>query len=68
MGTSAEKEIDLRKLIIPAVSAAAFFGDVTHVANQTYNVESGAPFDGVSSIPPFSGIQTGSHETCFSAL
>ncbi|KAI7788707.1 hypothetical protein LA080_008597 [Diaporthe eres] len=29
------------------IAAAAFFGDVTHVGNQTYNVESGAPFDGI---------------------
>ncbi|KAI3392479.1 hypothetical protein diail_5671, partial [Diaporthe ilicicola] len=39
------------------VVAAAFFGDVTHVANQTYNVASGAAFNGVSAtFPPF-GIQ-----------
>lgn len=62
------QDIDLQKLTVPAVVAAAFFGDVTHVANQTYNVESGAPFNGVSVDRPFSDIQTGSHETCFPEL
>lgn len=40
----------LSMLTIPEVAAVALFGDVTHVANQTYNVESGAAFNGVSAI------------------
>lgn len=40
--------VDSSKLTSPGVAAAVFFGDVTHTANQTYNVESGAPFNGVS--------------------
>ncbi|KAJ0124990.1 hypothetical protein J7T55_006333 [Diaporthe amygdali] len=29
------------------IAAVTLFGDVTHTANQTYNVESGAAFDGI---------------------
>lgn len=58
-GFRRRQDVVSRKLIFSAVAAAAFFGDVTHVANQTYNVESGAPFDGVSTDPlSHSYIQT----------
>jgi hypothetical protein len=35
-------------LICLVVAAVTLFGDVTHVANQTYNTASGAAADGVS--------------------
>lgn len=47
-GFQNRQHVFLLKLKFLQVVAAAFFGDVTHTANQTYNVESGAPFNGVS--------------------
>lgn len=53
------------KLISPVVAAAAFFGDVTHTANQTYNVESGAPLNGVSATRLFlKNFPNWTHQAC----
>lgn len=38
----------------PTVKAVVFFGDVTHVANQTYNTANGTAKNGVSTLLFFS--------------
>lgn len=38
-------------VLTATVAAALFFGDVRHVASQTYNTGTGASKDGVSKLP-----------------